>query len=274
MDQLEILKHEKGNVYLLPTKHNSRRSVGAVADALTRLKPHVVAIELCLSKLERYANTTRSNKSRDLDLIPPRLREKAFDEKIVLEMIKEALIHGRRGVKPKPSSEIDLQCASINLFRLQPKTVCFAEFGKEILAIFRKETWQLDFNEMKYLVSPRVDYKIMLAGKPIEKTLDGIADALTHDEINVIKVYIKNFTKLFVENSSAVSILSHILRRNRRLRNVLVRERHEYMANSLAKAIQDGSRKQNFVRVLAVVKDNHVNGIRKCWNEINGQFRK
>lgn len=294
MNQLKVLKHEKGTVYLLATKRNARQSVAAVREVLAALKPHVVAIEMCLSKLERFAGMERAPSAHELSLIPQRLKQKALGERIMLNMIREALTYGNRArarraqhqLQPahqqllQPPQMQGLNLPAFQVYQLEPRVFRFDEVGREIGLIFGKEAWQLDYHQPKFLASQNVDYRVMLAGKPVEHTWQGIANALTHDEVNMIKVYLKNFTKLFVENSTDLSIMSHILRRNRKLRAVLVEERNEHMARSLMDALDLQQRRlkpprraadyqrQPLVKVLAVVKANRLNGIRDSWKKV------
>lgn len=296
MNQLKVLKHEKGNVYLLATKRNTRQSISTIREVLISLKPNVVAIEMCLSKLERFASMEKAPSTQDLSLIPQRLKQKALGERIMLNMIREALTYGNRIRGRRAQQQLQqqtqqqqqqqlqqnmpgLSLPAFQVYQLEPRVFRFDEIGREIGVIFGKDVWQLDYYHPKFLANPNADYRVMLAGKPMEDTWQGIANALTHDEVNMIKVYLKNFTKLFVENSTDLSIISHILRRNRRLRAVLVEERNEYMARSLMDAIAIEHRrlrlpqKADFerpplVKVLAVVKANRLNGIRHSWKKL------
>ncbi|XKL68688.1 hypothetical protein PGB90_006457 [Kerria lacca] len=266
MNRMTKLKHGKGEVYFLGTAHNSLKSIVTVKEALRKIKPHVVAIDMCLSKLERYATTRRNTKFYDLNLIPRRLWEKAINEKLTLELIREALLYNQSSKKKQ--EQLPVVFSSVNVFNIEPKTFPSEEIGNEIRSIFKNQTWQVDFRDAKYLTCPQVEYKIMLAGKPIVETLDSIPNVLTEDEINIIEVYLKNFNKLFVKNSSRMSIVSIILSRNRKLKNILVKARNKYIAKSLANALNDNRNIKKPTKILVVVKNNNMNNILHYWHKI------
>lgn len=270
MDGIKILKHVKGAVFILGTKPNSKKSAVAVKRVLKHFKPHVVAVELCLTKLEEYAEMRKGARHHDIsiDLIPNRLKHKARGERALLEMVRDAIVHGD-ACRPKREARVSLvglNFSSANLYHIEPKVFRNEEIDKEIRVLFRDNTWQLDFHSLRYLISDKTSYKVMLAGKPYEDTACAIADAMTDEEKNIIFVYARNFTKLFISNSSTHTIMTDILRRNVKLKNVIINQRNEYLAGSLLEAMNAAIKYPGPKRVLAVVRNSRVNGIIEHWN--------
>lgn len=269
MDGANVLKHEKGQVVLLETKP-TKAGVSRVKRLLKDLNPHIVAVELCLTKLEDLTEMKKLDHQIPLDLIPNRLIAKAKQERAMLEIIRDAMVHGDscRQRRTARMQMIGLNMVPASLQNLQPnKVLQNRDICKEIRSVFENATWHLDLKSFKYLFSSQADYKIMLAGRPYEDTVCDIIDAMSEEEKKIIDVYIKNFRKLFVSNHSTRSIITHILQRNTKLKNALVDKRDQYLVDSFIEAMNTPANKPGSKRVLAIVRKSRMKGIIKYWNE-------
>lgn len=279
-EKVTILHHAKGAVYLLGTHHNRENSALAVDELIRIVRPHIVAVELCRTNLERFNVLNEGQqrppapvheefvpKSSYMDIIPLRLKDKAIGEELLLGLVTESLKYDRFCMYRNRLKRFALKNPQMRRFRVRPKVFHNVVIGREMTAPFRNYTWTLQKGDSKYLVNRAFKYRIMLADKPVEDTFCSVAAALSAEERSIIQVYQTNFLKLLVASSASKTIMMNMIEKNGRLYDAIVRERDEHMARSLRQALDDAdtSRPHEKARVIAIVGKNHIPGIVKHW---------
>lgn len=282
-EKVTILHHTKGAVYLLGTHHNRENSAVAVNHLIRIVRPHIVAVELCRTNLERYNELDDGQsqqqvqppppvqeefvpKSSYLNIIPLRLKDKAIGEELLLGLVSESLKYDRFCAYRNRMKRFALKNPQTRRFRVRPKVFHDVVIGREMTAPFGNLTWTLPKANSKYLVNRAFKYRIMLADKPVEDTFCSVASALSAEERNIIHIYQTNFLKLFVASSTTKTIMMNMIEKNGRLFDAIVRERDEYMARSLRQALDDAeTRPTEKARVIAILGKNHIPGVIKYW---------
>lgn len=285
-EKVIIVQHAKGTVHLLGTHHNRENSALAVDELIRIVRPHVVAVELCRTNLERYNVLTEGGgqppapaadevapKSSHMDIIPARLRDKAIGEELLLGLVSESLkydrwcVHRNRGGGGGLRRSALLKNPQTRRFRVRPKVFHDVVIGREMCAPFRDYTWTLPKPHSRYLVHPATKYRILLADKPVEETFCSVAAALTDEERSIVHIYQANFLKLFVASSATKTIMMNMIEKNARLYDAIVRQRDRHMARALRQALDDAdTRPREKARVLAIVGKSHIAGIVNYWH--------
>ncbi|XKL68689.1 hypothetical protein PGB90_006458 [Kerria lacca] len=275
-ERVLILHHKHGTVHLLGTNHNRENSAAAVEELIRMVKPHVVAVELCRTNLERYSETKNrlpdedNNTPKclhDMEMIPARLKNKAIGEELLLALIIESIKFKER-TRDKPLTELILRDPKKCKFKLKPKMLYDVVIGKEMTVPFGNQTWYLQSPNSLYLINKNKKYKIMLADKPVEETFSSIASSLSKQDKDIIEVYQSHFLRLFVSFSTSKSIIMSMMETNAKLYKAILTERDKYLANSVKKAIEETKIKKNeIVRIVGIVGKCHVPGIIKYWNK-------
>lgn len=290
-ERVTILHHASGSVHLLGTHHNRENSALAVDELVRIVRPHVVAVELCRTNLERYnvladdddgarhtAQTAPAQfapKSSYLDVIPGRLRDKAIGEELLLGLVSESLKYDRLCAHRRRQRRFALRQPHRRRFRLRPKVFHDRLIGREMTAPFGDYTWTLPKPHSRYLVHPACRYRILLADKPVEETFCSVAAALGPEERSVIHVYQGNFLKLFVAASATKTIMMNMIAKNARLYDAIVRQRDQHMARALRQALDDADKRpREKARVVAIVGKNHIPGIVEYWQTTLSQPAK
>ncbi len=283
-EKVFILRHSKGTVHLLGCHHNRENYAEAVEELIRIVKPHIVAVELCRTNLERYNSLKQTNgeeieehtpKYTHMDVIPGRLKDRAIGEELLLGLLVESIKYDRNCGYRSRLKRFSLRYPNGQKYRVRPKKFHHMVIGKEMTVPFADFTWVLEKANSKYLVNKRVKYKIMLADKPVEETFCSIASALSEEERSIVQIYRANFLKLFVEFSTSKSIMMNMLEKNGRLYDAILKERDEYMATSVRRALDDAKTQRNeLARVVGVFGKNHIPGIMRHWNKVIWKPRK
>lgn len=267
-----VLRHDCGTFYLIGTFHNREESAEAVKRLIRIARPHIVAVELCRSSLERFSVTNintqvqgqYSNQTTVMDFVPQRLKERAIGEQLLLGLIVESIKHETYCVNREKAKRFAMKNPHARNFTVKPKVFNNILIGKEMIVPFGEHSWTLQTLNSQYLVNPNYYYKIMLVDRPIEKTFCSIASALSAEEKNIIKVYQRNFLRIFISFGNSKSLIISMMEKNSKLHDAIVKERDQYIARSLRKALQEvRTKSKDKARVIGILGNNHIQGVIK-----------
>lgn len=278
-EKVAILHHDDGTFYLIGTYHNREESALATERLVGIARPHIVAVELCRTSLERFnlksspvATGEQPAQVSFIELVPQRLRDRAIGEKLLLGLVTESIKYDAYCQYRERAKRFAMKNPHARRFTVKPKLFYDVIIGQEMTVPFGEHCWTVLSADSQYLVNGECAYKIMLADRPIERTFCSIVSALSDDEKNVIHVYQTNFLRLFVSLSHSKSLMLSLMEKNSRLRDAIVERRDRYIARSLRKALKDATTKPNEkARVVGIFGKSHVDGIIRHLHQIFGK---
>ena len=255
-----VLQYKTSTVHILGTSHLNPRYVVIVRELIQSVNPQVVGVELCRTRLG-HKNGMRSRKSIkpssefSFEKIPPELLVSAVGEKLRLMYVYGSVLY-------EESKEFRLSLLHykrMKTYKLRkPTQAGVYSIGAELLTPFKNLVWHADNLESKYLSNSITKYKILLLDRPVEETFAAMANVLTPNQKELIKYYKAYFETEFLSVSNYKKTLMHRLWfSNPNLRLIFVRNRDEYMARTIVRAIKN-DKKDNLV---CIVGKTHIPGL-------------
>lgn len=254
-----VVQYNSSIVHILGTNHLDPRYVTIVRELIEYVKPQVVGVELCRTRVghRNMIAAQRREKPSEFNFkkIPKNLVPTAVGEKL-------RLMYAYGSVRYEESKEFRLNLLKyrrMKTYKLQkPSEAGRYSIGAELLVPFNNQVWHADHLESNYLSNSKTNYKILLLDRPVEETFAAIAQVLTPSQKALIKYYKEYFEDEFLTCENFEKTIMHRLwRRNRKLHVIFLQHRDLHMAKIIVNALT----RNNIQNLVCIVGKSHLSGL-------------
>lgn len=267
-EKILVVRYNSHNIYLIGSSHTNSRYIFVVKQAIERINPEVIGVELCKTRVgykHIVSTSTELITEFDFDSLPVHKREPAIGEKLRLLYAYGAIMYSE-----SKKFRVRLQkYRNLRRYKLEnPARAGNILIGAELYVPFKNYMWRSDLFGTNYLTNTISDYKILLLDRPVEDTYRLMAEALTDEEKILVKRYKRDFSVYFLSNNfEKETLMSKLWVQNPTLKEIFIDQRDKYMANTIFKAVTQDKVK----KLLCVIGKSHISGI---LNELKIKFQK
>jgi len=223
-DMIHHLEHNGKKILLIGTAHVSKESTELVKETIRDEKPDTVCVELCES---RFQSIRQKDKWRDMNII------KVIKEKKTFLLLSNLLL---ASFQKRIAEKLDIKPGAEMIAAIESADVTGAaiHLADRDIRVTLSRTWRV----MGLWDKLKVIFQLMLSL--------GSVDEVTEEEVEKMK-----------QEDMLESLLSEVEKSLPVLRNILIDERDQYLAQKIKNAPGDN--------IVAVVGAGHVPGIKKYW---------
>jgi len=225
-DMIHHLEHNGKKILLIGTAHVSKESTELVKETIRDEKPDTVCVELCES---RFQSIRQKDKWRDMNII------KVIKEKKTFLLLSNLLL---ASFQKRIAEKLDIKPGAEMIAAIESADVTGAaiHLADRDIRVTLSRTWRV----MGLWDKLKVIFQLMLSL--------GSVDEVTEEEVEKMK-----------QEDMLESLLSEVEKSLPVLRNILIDERDQYLAQKIKNAPGDN--------IVAVVGAGHVPGMKQYWEK-------